>query len=164
MTTIESGDGCFFCDEFRNRENVIYENGVFRARIDLFPVSPGHVEVLPKKHIISLLDLTKEDWVSLGTAITEAVHLVESISFRKIYTRLLENPINDSAAIHYRKMLNHPGINKKPDGWNYGVNDGETAGRTIPHLHVHIIPRFEGDVENPKGGIRNIIPGMGNYS
>ena len=51
----------------------------------------------------------------------------------------------------------------KPDAYNIGINDGEEAGRTIHHLHVHIIPRYKGDVKNPRGGIRNIIPGKGKY-
>jgi len=51
----------------------------------------------------------------------------------------------------------------KPDAYNIGINDGEYAGRTIHHLHVHIIPRYKGDVKNPKGGVRNIIPGKGKY-
>ncbi len=50
-----------------------------------------------------------------------------------------------------------------PDGYTIGCNEGEAAGRTIPHVHMHIIPRYEDDVENPRGGIRNIIPGKGNY-
>jgi len=50
-----------------------------------------------------------------------------------------------------------------PDAYNLGVNDGEAAGRTIHHLHLHIIPRYIGDVENPRGGVRHIIPDKGNY-
>ncbi|OGY87626.1 MAG: hypothetical protein A2233_01605 [Candidatus Kerfeldbacteria bacterium RIFOXYA2_FULL_38_24] len=50
-----------------------------------------------------------------------------------------------------------------PDACNVGVNEGRAAGRTIHHLHIHIIPRYEGDVENPRGGILNIIPGKGDY-
>ena len=50
-----------------------------------------------------------------------------------------------------------------PDGFNIGINDGEAAGRTIHHLHIHLIPRYKGDVENPRGGVRHIIPGKGNY-
>jgi diadenosine tetraphosphate (Ap4A) HIT family hydrolase len=44
----------------------------------------------------------------------------------------------------------------KPDGYNVGVNCGETAGQTIFHFHLHIIPRYKNDVENPRGGVRNI--------
>ena len=49
------------------------------------------------------------------------------------------------------------------DGFNIGMNCGETAGQTIFHCHVHLIPRRKGDVENPKGGVRNTIPDKGFY-
>lgn len=48
--------------------------------------------------------------------------------------------------------------------YNIGVNEERAAGQTIMHLHVHVIPRYEGDVKNPAGGIRNVIPGKGNYT
>jgi diadenosine tetraphosphate (Ap4A) HIT family hydrolase/HKD family nuclease len=51
----------------------------------------------------------------------------------------------------------------EPDGYNVGFNAGDAAGQTVPHLHVHVTPRFTGDVADPRGGIRNIIPGRGNY-
>lgn len=51
----------------------------------------------------------------------------------------------------------------EPDGYNIGVNDGEAAGRSIHHLHIHLIPRYKGDVENPRGGVRYVIPMKGNY-
>lgn len=51
----------------------------------------------------------------------------------------------------------------KPDGYNIGVNEGEAAGQTIPHLHIHVIPRYKGDVENPRGGVRGVIPSKQNY-
>lgn len=50
-----------------------------------------------------------------------------------------------------------------PDGYNIGINAGEAAGQTVMHLHVHVIPRFTGDVEDPRGGIRHLMPGKGNY-
>ena len=50
-----------------------------------------------------------------------------------------------------------------PDGYNFGINSGEVSGQTIPHLHLHVIPRYKGDVEGPRGGIRHVIPGKGNY-
>jgi|TARA_B100000959_G_C14895943_1_gene588773 diadenosine tetraphosphate (Ap4A) HIT family hydrolase len=49
------------------------------------------------------------------------------------------------------------------DGWNVGINIGAYAGQTIFHMHMHLIPRYEGDMENPRGGVRHIIPGKGYY-
>lgn len=46
----------------------------------------------------------------------------------------------------------------KPDGFNIGININESAGQTIPHIHIHIIPRYLGDVEEPEGGVRGVIP------
>jgi len=51
----------------------------------------------------------------------------------------------------------------KPDAYNVGVNIGEAAGQSIPHLHIHIIPRYEGDIENPQGGVRGVIPHRQKY-
>ncbi len=51
----------------------------------------------------------------------------------------------------------------RTDAFNIGVNCGENAGQTIDHAHIHLIPRYSGDVANPRGGIRNIIPGKGDY-
>jgi diadenosine tetraphosphate (Ap4A) HIT family hydrolase len=51
----------------------------------------------------------------------------------------------------------------KPDGYNIGWNVGVASGQTVAHLHVHVIPRYAGDVEDPTGGVRGIIPGKGNY-
>ena len=47
----------------------------------------------------------------------------------------------------------------QPHGFNVGINNSPVAGQTVPHAHIHIIPRYEGDVKNPRGGIRNIITG-----
>ena len=50
-----------------------------------------------------------------------------------------------------------------PDAYNIGINNGEAAGQSIKHLHVHIIPRYKGDVEDPKGGVRWILKNKANY-
>lgn len=50
-----------------------------------------------------------------------------------------------------------------PDGFNVGINVGEAAGQSVFHVHIHLIPRYKGDVENPKGGVRGVIPGEMKY-
>ena len=50
-----------------------------------------------------------------------------------------------------------------PDGYNIGINVGQTAGQSVYHCHMHLIPRYAGDVENPKGGVRGVIPKKQKY-
>ncbi|MBT7692463.1 MAG: DUF3427 domain-containing protein [Gemmatimonadales bacterium] len=50
-----------------------------------------------------------------------------------------------------------------PDGYNIGINIGKAGGQTIDHLHVHVIPRYSGDMPDPRGGVRHVIPSKGNY-
>ena len=50
-----------------------------------------------------------------------------------------------------------------PIGFNVGININEAAGQTVPHVHIHLIPRYDGDVEEPRGGVRGVIPRMKNY-
>ena len=51
----------------------------------------------------------------------------------------------------------------RPDGYNIGINDGMAAGQTISHLHIHLIPRFKGDLPDPRGGVRWIFPKKAKY-
>lgn len=51
-----------------------------------------------------------------------------------------------------------------PDGYNVGFNCGIAAGQTIMHLHIHVIPRYSGDMDDPRGGVRHVIPEKGNYT
>ena len=50
-----------------------------------------------------------------------------------------------------------------PDGYNIGINVGQAAGQSVYHCHMHLIPRYAGDVENPKGGVRGVIPKKQKY-
>jgi len=75
--------------------------------------------------------------------------------------------LNESEIVAFLKLLKEVKkiIDSKyhPDAYNIGINDGVEAGRTIHHLHIHIIPRYKGDVDDPRGGVRHIIPGKGFY-
>lgn len=51
----------------------------------------------------------------------------------------------------------------RPDGYNIGINQGAAAGQTVQHLHVHVIPRYDGDQPDPRGGVRWIFPGKADY-
>ena len=70
-----------------------------------------------------------------------------------------------------RKQLNESILKAKslieldytPDGYNIGMNCGEAAGQTVFHFHCHVIPRYYGDMKNPRGGVRHCIEGKGNY-
>jgi diadenosine tetraphosphate (Ap4A) HIT family hydrolase len=50
-----------------------------------------------------------------------------------------------------------------PDGYNVGVNVGNAAGQTVPHMHIHLIPRYRGDTRHPRGGVRGVIPEKQDY-
>lgn len=84
---------------------------------------------------------------------------------RRHVTSFFELTEDEVAAVHELlcRMKDHLDNNHKPGGYNIGINVGTVAGQTVPHVHVHLIPRYADDVANPVGGVRNIIPGQGSY-
>jgi diadenosine tetraphosphate (Ap4A) HIT family hydrolase len=156
-------DKCVFCEIYKKKKGIIYENKFFYAQFDKYPVSPGHAEVIPIRHIVSLLDLNDEEWMYLKTSIFDVIKIIEATDLKRLYEEFIQNSLDEKSKQFCLKMLRHPSLGKKPDGYNIGVNEGEAAGRTINHLHLHIIPRYFGDVKNYVGGIRNVIPEMGGY-
>ena len=88
--------------------------------------------------------------------------LIISNHVRKDYFELSKDEKNDlSNTIEIAKEI----IEKefKPDGYNIGMNCGDAAGQTVFHFHCHLIPRYNGDMENPRGGIRHCVNGQGYY-
>ncbi|CAM8331884.1 HNH nuclease [Candidatus Methylopumilus universalis] len=81
----------------------------------------------------------------------------------KDYFELTQAEINAVNQLIQSQKLQIDKKDKSVSGYNIGVNCGEAAGQTIFHCHIHLIPRRKDDVESPRGGIRNIIPGKGSY-
>lgn len=75
----------------------------------------------------------------------------------------LPDRLKDSLNFRIQDVKNILDNKFHPDGYNIGCNCGEAAGQSVMHFHLHIIPRYNGDVENPKGGVRGVIPSKQNY-
>lgn len=123
-------NNCPFCRAESERE-IIASSSLSIAFFDGFPVSPGHALIIPKRHVASFFDLTKDEQQDM----LKLADSVKSIVDEKYH----------------------------PDGYNVGVNVGEAAGQSIFHVHMHLIPRYKGDVSNPRGGVRGVIPSKQNY-
>ena len=121
---------CFFCKSINNHDFEL-ENEFAIARFDDFPVSKGHLEVIPKRHVKDWWEATTEERLAIINLLDEAKKIIDE--------------------------------KYKPVAYNIGMNLGEQAGQSVMHLHVHLIPRYDGDVPNPRGGVRGVIPQKQNY-
>lgn len=97
-----------------------------------------------------------------GFPVTPGHLLIISNEVRKDYFELTKEECESlSEVIEVAKDLIETDF--KPDGYNIGMNCGETAGQTVFHFHCHLIPRYKGDMENPRGGVRHCVNGKGYY-
>ncbi|ACV61567.1 histidine triad (HIT) protein [Desulfofarcimen acetoxidans DSM 771] len=113
---------CAFCNV---KENIL-QNELAFAIYDKYPVTSGHMLLIPFRHFSGYFEATLEE--------REALHGLLSVC---------------------KEFLD---AKYRPDGYNIGVNCGAAAGQTIWHMHMHLIPRYFGDIENPAGGVRGVIP------
>ncbi len=120
---------CPFCSPADR--DVVLRNGLCYARFDRYPVSTGHLLIIPFRHEPSFFLMTGEEQAA-------ALDLISQV-----------RPRLDSE-FH-------------PDGYNVGINIGEAAGQTVAHAHIHVIPLYAGDVPDPRGGVRFIIPDKARY-
>lgn len=109
----------------------MHSNSLAHTRLDGFPVSKGHLLIIPNRHAA--------DWFDLTSAEQQAI--MELVERGK---RWLEERY-------------------QPDGYNIGMNCGAAAGQTISHMHCHLIPRYAGDQQDPRGGVRWVIPEKADY-
>jgi len=120
---------CIFCNP--DEENIVLRNNHGYARYDGYPVSPGHLLVIPYRHVSSLFELTDKEVQGLWSLVKAGKEFLDE--------------------------------KYHPEGFNVGVNVGEAAGQSVFHVHIHLIPRYHGDIEDPKGGVRGVIPGRREY-
>ncbi len=162
----KSPDRCPFCEISNIADSLGGQNITFAWKLDIHPVSPGHMVVVPKRHVVSLPELTREEWTALHDSIKEAMTFIEKLGsgIKEVYESMLCEPITRNSVWFLQRALAHSRLGQKSDGYNHGLNDGRSAGRTIDHLHWHIIPRYRGDMDDPRGGVRYVIPELGNYS
>jgi len=116
---------CPFCSP--NDQETIARNTLCYALWDRFPVSKGHLLVIPFRHTPDYFSLTPDE--------------------KQAMTELIEE---------CRKIVDD---NFSPAGYNLGYNIGEAAGQTVMHCHCHFIPRYTGDTDNPRGGVRRVVAG-----
>ena len=156
-------EDCIFCTLEENIErNVIWQNDNFIVFLDQFPLNFGHSLIIPKRHVNKIDQLKSEEFENLQEAIREAKKVPEKKIVLEKYRHLIRNPISEKSKKFTENVVDEK--NQEPDGFNIGINEGKVAGQTIDHLHIQIIPRYKGDVENPTGGIRNIMPEKGDYT
>jgi diadenosine tetraphosphate (Ap4A) HIT family hydrolase len=106
---------------------------LFAVVQDKFPISTGHTLIIPRRPVARFHELTSSEKARLLVWIDWTQQHLES------------------------------GLTTAPDAFNLGLNDGPAAGQTMPQLHFHVIPRYTGDVPDPRGGIRHVIPSKACY-
>lgn len=117
---------CVFCDKA-----PLIGTDLAKCFYDNYPVTNGHLLVVPKRHVESYFELTSQEQTGLW------------------------------ALVNYMREYLSDEFN--PEGFNVGLNDGVVAGQTILHAHVHLIPRYKGDMDDPAGGVRGVIPEKQKY-
>ncbi|MGV6827011.1 MAG: HIT family protein [bacterium] len=163
--TSQSEQNCYFCKVTSGKADpFIFENRSFVGIFDTNPVNPGHALVIPRRHIASIFHLNEIEHEDYFDAIKGVKAVVESTNMKALYQEMLERDhLQDRPKDHIETVLSLPFIGNQPNAYTIGNNDGREAGRSIDHLHVIVLPRYKGDVENPSGGIRNVIPARANY-
>lgn len=119
---------CVFCE---SELEIVMESNQSLAFYDRFPVSKGHVLIIPKKHFETYFDVPQD--------------------IREDMLLILDK---------VKLMLDSK---YQPSGYNIGINSGASAGQTVFHCHIHLIPRYDGDMEDPRGGVRGVKPDKQKY-
>lgn len=129
------------------------------------PVTPGHALVIPKRHVQFMKDLNESERAELIENVLMLKSYITSANLQVIYTNLVARIEDENSKNFVNDALQALSAHKTPpNAFNDGLNDGPAAGQTVPHFHWHVMPRWDGDVEDPRGGIRHMFAGKGNYT
>ncbi len=160
-----SENNCYFCKvSAGHADPFIFENRSFVGVFDTNPVNPGHALVIPRRHVVSIFDLNADEQADFFAAISGVKSVIETTDFKALYNEMLTRDyLQDRPMDHIHNIMALPFFGSQPDAFTVGNNDGRAAGRSIDHLHVIVLPRYNGDIDNPRGGIRNVIPERANY-
>jgi diadenosine tetraphosphate (Ap4A) HIT family hydrolase len=107
--------------------SVLIEHSLAYVRYDNNSLSRGHVLAIPRRHVASFFEMTRDEQDAILSLLNQAQRIIQK--------------------------------EHAPDGYNIGVNIGKAGGQSRMHVHVHLIPRYEGDASNPQGGIRCVLAG-----
>jgi len=116
---------------------------------------------IPKDRIVYENDLIYA--IFDGFPVTKYHSLIIPKRHIKDFFDLSEDELLSANKILHQMKEHILSIDESVTGFNIGMNAGESAGQTVFHCHIHLIPRRDGDVENPRGGVRHTIPGKGSY-
>lgn len=156
-------EDCLFCKPNKlTQRATIKDHKDFKVILDPFHVSFGHKIIVPERHVEKIDDLEPEELENLQKRILGTKDkAVKTERTKEHYFEIMKAEKSEKSEEMIRAVI---GNKEKPDGFNIGINEGEAAGQTIEHLHIHVIPRYDGDVENPEGGVRNVIPEKADYT
>jgi diadenosine tetraphosphate (Ap4A) HIT family hydrolase len=107
--------------------DILIENQLAYVQGEKSSLNPGHVIVVPRRHVADFFDMTQLEQMAVMELLNRARQLIQA--------------------------------RHSPDGYNIGVNVGSAGGQSRMHVHVHLIPRYSGDVADPSGGIRCVLAG-----
>ncbi|PID32543.1 hypothetical protein CR956_01915 [Candidatus Saccharibacteria bacterium] len=143
-------------------DRFLVENDYFYSMLNNYPVTPGHAMVIPKFHVANLRELDPKYASHMLELVHQTLRELSTEKLKRFYSSNIQNPLDDNS-----KRLCDDALelldNFNTDNFNVGVNNGATAGQTVFHLHMHIIPRFQGDGGVSTGGVCHVIPSKGDY-